>query len=346
MRPEHCVRSTLFAVAAGLAALAVAPLAAQAPSAAAKASAGRYTVPKTPDGQPDIRGVWANDAATPIERPAVLSGRSALTDGELASLQRRAAELFAGDGDAAFLDSLYTAALSEAKTFTSNDGGTGNYNQFWLANRWFDHRTSLVVDPPDGKIPSYTPEAARRQAERTARRSTSPADGPEDRSQFERCLNSPDWPNLLAGYNSNYQILQLPGYVVIIQELIHDVRIIPLDGRPHLDKKITRILGDSRGHWEGDTLVVDTTNFSPLSNLRGASENLHLVERFTRVAADTLQYEFTATDPSTWTRPWTARLLLKASRDRLFEYACHEGNLGLPGILSGHRAQEQTVSSR
>jgi hypothetical protein len=307
-----------------------------------KATSGNYAAPRTAAGQPDLQGIWANDAATPIERPAVLAGRSALTDAELAALKKRAADLFSGDGDAAFLDALYTTALTDAKTYTSPDGGTGNYNQFWLANRWFDHRTSLVVDPSDGKIPAYTPQAATRQKLAAERRKASPADGPEDRNAFERCLNSPDWPNLLAGYNSNYQILQIPGYVVIFQELIHDTRIIPIDGRPHVGKNIRLLLGDSRGRWEGDTLVVDTTNFSRISNLRGASENLHLVERFTRVSADTLQYEFTATDPTTWTKPWTARLLLKASRDRLFEYACHEGNLGLPGILSGHRAQEKT----
>jgi hypothetical protein len=306
------------------------------------AASSAYAAPRTVDGHPDLQGVWANDAATPIERPSVLAGRPALTDTELAAVEKRAAELFSGDGDAAFLDSLYTAALSDAKAYTSNDGGTGNYNQFWLANRWFDHRTSLVVDPPDGKLPAYTSEAAKREAQVATRRKTSPADGPEDRNPFERCINTPDWPNLLAGYNSNYQILQIPGYVVIIQELIHDVRLIPLDGRPHLGKGIRQLLGDSRGRWEGDTLVVDTTNFSRSSHLRGASENLHLVERFTRIAADALQYEFTATDPTTWTRPWTARLLMKGSRDRLFEYACHEGNHGLPGILSGHRAQEKS----
>src|SRR5262245_25718570 len=316
-------------------------LAGQAP-AVAKATSGKYVAPRTAAGEPDLHGVWANDAATPIERPAVLAGRAALTDKELAALEKRAAELFSGDGDAAFLDALFATALSDAKTYKSSDGGTGNYNQFWLANRWFDHRTSLVVDPPDGKIPAYTPEAANRQKRAAERRKTSPADGPEDRNSFERCLNTPDWPNLLAGYNTNYQILQIPGYVVIFQELIHDTRIVPIGGRPHVGKNIRLMLGDSRGRWEGDTLVVDTTNFSRLSNLRGASENLHLVERFTRVASDTLQYEFTATDATTWTRPWTARLLLKASRDRLFEYACHEGNLGLPGILSGHRAQEKS----
>ena len=310
-------------------------------SASGTATSGKYVVPRTAAGQPDLQGVWANDAATPIERPAVLAGRAALTDAELTALKKRAAELFSGDGDAAFLDALYTTALSDAKTYKSNDGGTGNYNQFWLANRWFDHRTSLIVDPSDGKLPAYTPEAAARQKLAAERRKTRPADGPEDRNSFERCLNTPDWPNLLAGYNTNYQILQIPGYVVIFQELIHDTRIIPIDSRPHVGKNVRLMLGDPRGRWEGDTLVVDTTNFSRLSNLRGASENLHLVERFSRVAADTLQYEFTATDPTTWTRPWTARILLKASRDRLFEYACHEGNLGLPGILSGHRAQEK-----
>jgi hypothetical protein len=316
------------------------PVAGQAP-ASAKATPGKYTVPRTADGRPDLQGVWANNAATPIERPKAVAGKPMLNDAELAALQKRAAELFSGDGDAGFGDQVYTAALSDAK-FASTDGKTGDYNHFWVADRWFDHRTSLVVDPPDGQIPPYTPQTQKRQDELVAYRLAHPADGPEDRNLLERCISS-GLPNLLAGYNSNYQIFQTPSHVVIGQEMIHDARVIPLDGRPHVDKDVKLWLGDPRGRWEGDTLVVDTTNFSPKSNLRGASGNLHLVERFTRISADTLEYQFTATDPTTWTKPWTARLLLKSSPDRLFEYACHEGNIGLTGILSGHRAEEKAA---
>jgi hypothetical protein len=262
----------------------------------------------------------------------------------LRAVEKRAAALFNGDGDAGFGDSVFTAALSDKSSFTSTDGETGDYNHFWVADRWFDHRTSLVIDPPDGRIPAYTPEAQKRADALAERRKTHPADGAEDRNRFERCIGTGDHPNLLAGYNSNFQIIQGADYVVILSELIHDARIVPMDGRPHVSKNVRLQLGDSRGHWEGDTLVVDTTNFSSSSNLRGASENLHLVERITRTAADTIEYQFTATDPTTWTSPWTARLLWKASRDRLFEYACHEGNLGLTGILGGHRAEEKVAS--
>ena len=306
-------------------------------------AAGAYTAPRGQDGKPDLQGVWTNNAATPVERPKVIADKATLTDAELRAVEKRAATLFSGDGDAGFGDQVFTEALADKSSFTSTDGETGDYNHFWVAERWFDHRTSLVIDPPDGRIPPYTPEAQKRADAVASRRKTNPADGPEDRNRFERCIGPGDHPNLLAGYNSNFQIIQSADYVVILSELIHDARIVPLDGRPHLSKNVRLQLGDSRGRWEGDTLVVDTTNFSSSSNLRGASENLHLVERFTRTAADTIEYQFTATDPTTWTRPWTARLLLKGSPDRLFEYACHEGNLGLVGILAGHREEEKVA---
>jgi hypothetical protein len=268
-----------------------------------------------------------------------------LTDAELRAVEKRAATLFNGDGDAGFGDSVFTAALGDKGEFISTDGETGDYNHFWVADRWFDHRTSLVIDPADGRIPAYTPEAQKRVDALAERRKTHPADSAADRNRFERCIGAGDHPNLLAGYNSNVQLIQGDGYVVILSELIHDARIVPLDGRPHVGKDVRLVLGDPRGRWEGDTLVVDSTNFAPSSNLRGSSENLHLVERFTRTAADTMEYQFTATDPTTWTKPWTARLLLKASSDRLYEYACHEGNLGLTGILGGHRAEEKVATS-
>jgi hypothetical protein len=306
-------------------------------------AAGTYTAPRGQDGKPDLQGVWTNNAATPVERPKVIADKATLTDAELRAVEKRAAALFNGDGDAGFGDSVFTAALGDKSSFVSTDGETGDYNHFWVADRWFDHRTSLVVDPADGRIPAYTPEAQKRADALAERRKNHPADSAEDRNRFERCIGTGDHPNLLAGYNSNFQIIQGADHVVILSELIHDARIVPMDGRPHLNKNVRLQLGDPRGHWEGETLVVETTNFSPSSNLRGASENLHLVERFTRTAADTVEYQFTATDPTTWTRPWTARLLLKASKDRLYEYACHEGNLGLAGILGGHRAEERVA---
>jgi hypothetical protein len=168
-----------------------------------------YTPSRTVDGHPDLQGVWANNAATPVERPKVIADKAVLTDAGLTAVRKRAAELFSGDGDAGFGDSAFTAALAEPQTFTSTDGNTGDYNHFWLADRWFDHRTSLVIDPPDGRIPPYTPEAQKRQEERTAYLKAHPADGREDRHLLERCLGPTNFPNLLAGYNSNYQIVQL-----------------------------------------------------------------------------------------------------------------------------------------
>jgi hypothetical protein len=338
------MRARYLAVVLAIAAIGASGAFLRAAAPASAPAADGYAAPRGQDGHPDLQGVWTNNAATPVERPTVIASKATLTDAELRAVEKRAAALFNGDGDAGFGDSVFTAALSDKSSFTSTDGETGDYNHFWVADRWFDHRTSLVIDPPDGRIPAYTPEAQKRADALAERRKTHPADGAEDRNRFERCIGTGDHPNLLAGYNSNFQVIQGAGYVVILSELIHDARIVPMDGRPHVSKNVRLQLGDSRGHWDGDTLVVDTTNFSSSSNLRGASENLHLVERITRTAADTIEYQFTATDPTTWTAPWTARLLWKASRDRLFEYACHEGNLGLAGILGGHRAEEKVAS--
>jgi hypothetical protein len=299
-----------------------------------------YKAPRTASGQPDLQGVWANNAGTPLERPDVVADKALLTDEELSAVQKQAALISDECGDAVFGDSVFRAALGNITKFKSTCGETGNYNHFWLATRWFDHRTSLVTDPPDGKLPPYTPEAKARQEEAAARRKEHPADGPEDRNLFERCLIPGETPNLLAGYNANFQIYQSADHVAMQREMIHDVRVIPLDGRPHIGRNVKQLLGDPRGRWEGDTLVVETTNFSTLSNLRGSSSGLHLIERFTRIAPDTLQYDFTASDPTTWTKPWTARLLLKMSKDKMYEYACHEGNHGLRGILAGARAKE------
>ena len=176
-----------------------------------------------------------------------------------------------------------------------------------------------------------------------ARLGDAPLTGPEDRSLSERCISF-GVPRLGAGYNSYYQILQTPGYVVIFMETIHDARVIPLDGRPHISQNIRQWHGDPRGHWEGDTLVVDTTNYSPKSYLRGSAENLHVVERFTRVGPRTISYEITVDDPTTWTNAWTAMILLKKTEDSIFEFACHEGNIGMEGILLGARAQEKAAA--
>jgi hypothetical protein len=196
---------------------------------------------------------------------------------------------------------------------------------------------------PDGRVPPLTAEAQKRQAERAARNRGHQFDGPENRPLQERCLiySTEGPPMMPSAYNSNLQIVQGPGYVAIVQEMIHSTRIIPTDGSPHLSPHIRQWLGDSRGRWEGNTLVVDTTNFTDKTAFRGSTEALHLVERFTRLDNDTMLYEFTAEDPATWVRPWTAQLSLAKIDGPIFEFACHEGNLGMANTLSGARAAEK-----
>ncbi|MDP6579795.1 MAG: hypothetical protein QF681_03985 [Vicinamibacterales bacterium] len=298
-----------------------------------------YTPPRTADGRPDLQGIWGSNSITPLERPDSLGNKATLTAEELARVEATANTLFAQDaGDAAFGDQVFNVALTNPDSFTSSDGGTGNYNQFWLVERDFSNRTSLIIDPPNGKLPPTTlaAKAGARAAEAGRGR---PAAWTADRGLSERCVTF-ELPNLLAGYNSYYQILQTVDHVVIEQELIHTTRIIPLDGRPHVPDDIRQWHGDSRGHWEGDTLVVETKRFSQHSNFRGAREHLQLVERFTRVGPKELNYEFTVTDPTTWTRPWTALVPWKRTDEPMFEYACHEGNIGMEGILAGARAEE------
>jgi hypothetical protein len=313
---------------------------------AGKRTPSTYVAPRTSDGHPDLQGVWTNNAGTPLERPAIVADKTLLTNEELAAVRKQASLITDECGDAVFGDQVFAAALGKVSKFKSSCGDTGNYNHFWLAERWFDHRTSLIVDPPSGRLPALTLEARARQERLAAHRETHPADNPEDRNLFERCIMPGEFPNLLAGYNANFEMLQTANAVAILREMIHDVRVIPTDGRPHLDQRVGQLLGDSRGRWEGETLVVDTTNLSTLSNLRGSSTGLHLVERFTRTAPDTLQYEFTATDPTTWTQPWTARLLLKLTTDRIYEYACHEANYGLRNILAGARVEDDERASQ
>lgn len=307
--------------------------------AATKSQPRPYVPAKTPDGQPDLQGVWANNNATPLERPKMLAGRQFLTEHEVEALERRAAELFAGDGDAAFGDSIFEAVLSDAQKYTPTtfDTKTGNYNAFWLVERDFDNRTSLITDPADGRIPQLTPEAQERAAALAAGFKESGTTDPETRGLSERCITF-GVPDLLAGYNSYFQIVQSPGYVVFLSEKIHDARIIPLDGRPHVPSKFRQWTGDARGRWEGNTLVVETLNLK--SSFRGASENLKLTERFTRVGPNTINYEVTFEDPATWTRAWTIMVPLKHTDKSVYEYACHEGNSGLECILKGARAEE------
>ena len=302
-----------------------------------------WTLPRTPDGQPDLQGVWANNNATPLERPPEWAEKERLTDEELADLQAAAQEAV-DDGDALFGDQLVLAAIerTEAKSY---DPTTGNYNQFWVADRNFNNRTSLVIDPPDGKVPEFTASAgARAQMVRNHRRDH-PADSYTDRPLSERCVTY-GVPQLGAGYNSYYQIFQSPTHVVMYHEMNHDARVIPIDGTRPLDDDVRLWHGDSRGYWDGDTLVVETANYSGKATFRGVSaENMRVTERLTRTGPQTLEYEVTVNDPTTYTRPWTASIPLMGTTDAIYEYACHEGNIGMEGILAGHRAEERETTA-
>ena len=259
-------------------------------------------------------------------------------------MQVAAAEATDPGQDALFGDQLVLAAIAKTKA-ESYDPSTGNYNGFWVVERDFNDRTSLVVDPADGRIPALTPAAERLLAERAAYSAAHPADTWDDVPLQERCVTY-GVPRLGAGYNSYYQIFQSAHYVVFYMEMNHDARIIPLDGRPPLDSAVRQWHGDSRGHWDGDTLVVETRGYSPKSRFFGASDNLRVVERFTRSGPDALEYAVTIDDPTIWTSSWTASIPLMRSSDALYEYACHEGNYGMEGILAGHRAEEREAASR
>ena len=286
-----------------------------------------WTAPRTPWGDPDLQGQWNSQTSTPLERP--LDGPLAATD----RLTVEAAEAL-------------EAANREAFDLPPREGSVGNYNAFWRDIGRALTRTSLIVDPPDGRIPPLSAEGAARIArERAERAQRGPATSPDtysDLSPWTRCI-SRGWNGIGSWYSSNYQIFQVPGYVVVFQELIHEARIIPLDERPHLPASVRLWMGDSRGRWEGDTLVVETTNFSPQTNFRGSRDTLHLTERYTRTDDDTLDYRFTIDDPHTFQRPWSVVRPMTRITDRvsIFEYACHEGNYSMAGILAGARAQER-----
>jgi len=310
----------------------------------AQAGAGKsYTVPRMPDGRPDFQGVWANNGMTPLERPARFGMRATMTDAELEELKTKAAALMDG-GDAFFADELINAVIDGKTKFTSADTQVGNYDQTWLSERIWDNRTSLIFDPPDGRIPPLAPGAAERaRAQAAARAGRGPADGPEDLSLGTRCITY-GTPNIRAGYQSYFEITQGPDVVALRSEMIHDARIFPTDGRPFISSTIRQYHGDSRARWEGDTLVVETRNYMPNSTRVGASENLRTTEKFRRVADDTLEYYVTFDDPTVWTRPWTLLILLKKTGEQMFEFACHEGNYSLPAILRGAREQEKNAT--
>jgi hypothetical protein len=306
-------------------------------TAAAKATTSEngWKVPRTADGHPSFEGVWADNWVTPTQRPKQWEGKKALSSAELEEFKNLVAQVDPG-GDALFGDDFIQAAYTHKQV--SYDPTTGNYNQFWNSNRDIDNRTSLITDPPDGRIPALTPEAELRQKNQP--KLNIKADGPEDRALSERCITYGS-PSTLAGYDSYVQIVQSRDTIAMMQEKIHETRTVPIGTSPHVPATVREWLGDSRGHWEGDTLVVDTTNYSAEGAPNGATENLHVIERFTRVGPDYINWEITWIDPATWTKPWTEMIRLKRSDELVYEYACHEGNYAMLDILAGARAEEK-----
>jgi hypothetical protein len=330
--------------------LTIVPAAGQATTAASKAKTaavvkGTWTPPRTPDGQPDLQGVWTNNTVTPLQRPKQLAGKEYYTEAELAEVQERQRERLALDNEEGEPPANHSGVEGAPAENVHYDHA--QFGLDWLQSKvaW-NRRTSLIVGP-EGTIPSLTPEAQKRRAERAAKEKGHEFDGPENRPLEARCLARANVgpPLLPTRYNSNLQIVQGPGYVAIETEEIHDVRIIPLDGRPHLAKSIRQWMGDSVGYWEGNTLVVDTTNFTELNPFRGA-QNLHVVERLTRADEDTILYQFTVEDPGMWTKPWSGEVPIKKMTGQLYEYACHEANYGLMNTLRGARVAEAEAAAK
>ena len=294
------------------------------------ALAGAQTSERTAWGDPDLQGVWTNRTTTPLERPSEFEARAVLTDEERAEID----------------------AQAEAnRDRPPPPGQTGGYNSFWLDRGVRNSQTSLIVDPPDGQYPAKTDRVRESDAAFAAMRDGTEFDTWEDLNLYDRCITRGMPGAMIPGfYNHNYQILQTPDYVVILVEMIHDARIIPLDGRAHLSSRIGQWMGDSRARWEGDTLVVETTNMTPRGDQRvrylvhAGSEQASVVERFTRVSADRIDYSFTVTDPATYATPWTAEIPMVPLGGEIFEYACHEGNYGLWNILAGARAADRQAA--
>ena len=294
--------------------------------------------PRTPDGRPDLQGVWLNNVATPLERPPSLADRSHLTDEEVATLAARAARIFA-NGRSAFTtpEGAFRAALNNVETYIA----WSTSSSIGMVDVTFTDRTSLIVDPPDGRMPAHTRSAGARAA--AVDDGWQFKTGPEDLNNIHRCITT-GVPrlggNFGAGPYTYYQIIQTPSHLAFVSEAFHDARIIPLDGRPPLSEDIRQWNGDSRGHWDGDTLLVETKNFSAKSYYRGAAGGLHLVERFTRTGPATLAYRVTLTDPGTWASSWTAEVPLQRRDQPIYEFACHEGNKSIVGMLRTARLED------
>ena len=294
---------------------------------------------KTPWGEPDLQGLWTSEPelGVPFERSKEFGERQTLTDAEFAARQAQAAKQLATDN----------AEFDVETADTANAGAVGSATSpppHWLERGQPSRRTSIVIDPPDGRVPALSAEAQARQR-RGVRGSfgNGPFNSHEDFTLYDRCITR-GVPNAIypAVYNANTRVVQGPGYVAISYEMIHETRVVPIDSRPPLPSDLRQYLGDARGHWEGDTLVIRTANFNGRTSYRGASDKLVLTERFRRVDAETLRYEMTVEDPGTWARPWTAALNLKPQSDQMYEYACHEGNNAMRNMLSAARAAERT----
>ncbi len=293
-------------------------------------------VPETPWGAPDLQGNWDFRTITPLQRPQNLGDQAFLTEEEAAQREQSAVD-------------RAVRLLNRDARRTEAGGNVGAYNDFWMdqgTNVVGTRRTSLVVDPPNGRLPDVT-EAGRARAR--AGRGSFSSDLPEsyvDLSNADRCITgfNAGPPITPGGYNQNVQLFQTPDHVVLLTEMVHTVRIVPLDGRPLLEDGVRQWSGDSRGHWEGDTLVVETANFDIKRSWRGSTGRMRLVERFTRVDAGTLEYEYTVTDPDTWTAPWTVNLPMQRNELPMFEYACHEGNYAMEAMLAGARVEEQRAA--
>jgi len=300
-----------------------------------------WQMPRTIDGHPDLQGVWENNTITPVERPDVFGDKEFLTDEDVEFLHNRIAEIEAAGADALFGDGVLQAAFSGE--IVSYDPSTGNYDSQWMAERTIHRRTSQIIDPPNGKFPPRTERAIAAANELRQHREDHPADTWTDRPLGERCVSF-GAPTLHSGYNSYWQIVQTKETVAIIQEMAHDVRIIPIVPMPHADEDIKLWHGDSRGYWDGDTLVVETSNYSDKSSETPDASRKVNVERLTRISPDAMEYIITVDDPGTYTAPYTREIILDYTTDKIYEYACHEGNYGMYNILSGHRAQERMAA--
>lgn len=344
-----CASVKVISITAVVISLASIPAAGQNIAPAAKVTnPSKAEIPRTPDGHPDFNGIWTNVTITPFERPQNLAGKEFFTEPEATAYEK-----------------LTVDQRNRDRRAPGTERDVANaYNDFWWDSGTKvvkTRRTSIVIDPPDGRVPALTPgrqkeleakaEAVKKRCEQPGCEPENsgrlgPADGPEDRPLMERCLSfgTAGPPMFPSAYNNNYQFVQGPTFLAIDAEMAHDVRHIPTDGSAHLPSHIRQWMGDSRGHWEGDTLVVDTTNFTDLTAFRGSDRNLHLTERLTLSDPDTILYRFTVDDPTAFTRPWTGEIPMVRAKGPLFEYACHEGNTGLRGILSSARSDERQAA--